>query len=125
MGITSVIGHLIHCDVIESLLSGAHCSIKTKESSHNKTGASITGSTIEELSNREMDGPSFYCAYLGFSPISKPPTNLNALQNPVRDMYFKYRKIPTGSRSASLKLTQKGVFVSIYEDGAVKSEDLL
>ncbi|KAK0069011.1 pro-resilin [Biomphalaria pfeifferi] len=92
------------------------------EPQSNRTGASTTGSSAEEQSSKDMDGPSFYCAYLNFSPISKPPTNLNALQNPIKELYFKYRKSPTGSRSASLKLTQKGVFVSIYEEGAVKNE---
>ncbi|CAL1528757.1 unnamed protein product [Lymnaea stagnalis] len=69
-----------------------------------------------------MEGPSFYCAYLGFSPISKPPTNISVLQNPVRDLYFKYRKTPASGRSASLKLTQQGVLVIIYENGEVKAE---
>ncbi|XP_059168310.1 uncharacterized protein LOC131950253 isoform X2 [Physella acuta] len=69
-----------------------------------------------------MDGPSFYCAYLRFSPISKPPTNIGVLQAPIKELYFKYRKTPASGRSACLKLIQKGVLVVFYEDGNVKDE---
>lgn len=71
---------------------------------------------------RDMDGPSFYCAYLGFIAISKPPTNISVVQSPVKELYFKYRKTPASGRSASLKLIQKGVLVILYEDGSVKAE---
>lgn len=66
-----------------------------------------------------MEGPSFYCNYLGFTPISKPPTTIAVLQTPVRDMYYKYRKSPSTGRSATLRLTQHGVLVILYNDGIV------
>uniref|UniRef100_A0A0B7ATH1 PID domain-containing protein n=1 Tax=Arion vulgaris TaxID=1028688 RepID=A0A0B7ATH1_9EUPU len=69
-----------------------------------------------------MEGPSFYCAYLGFTALSKPPTNLSVLQSTVKELYFKYRKSPASGRSANLKLVQNGVLVVLYENGSVKSE---
>ncbi|GFO27574.1 hypothetical protein PoB_005407900 [Plakobranchus ocellatus] len=76
-------------------------------------------SQLTSRSWRDMEGPSFYCAYLGFTAISKPPTSM---ATPVRDMYYKYRKSPTTGRSASLRLTQRGVLVVLYDDGIVNSE---
>ncbi|CAG5121698.1 unnamed protein product [Candidula unifasciata] len=69
-----------------------------------------------------MEGPSFYCAYLGFSALQKPPTNLSVLQNTVKDLYFTYRKTPASGHSANLKLVQNGVLVVLYENGSVKTE---
>ena len=37
-------------------------------------------------------------------------------------MYYKYRKSPSTGRSASLRLTQRGVLVLLYDDGNVHSE---
>ncbi|BFZ18602.1 hypothetical protein BsWGS_21641 [Bradybaena similaris] len=69
-----------------------------------------------------MDGPSFHCAYLNFSAVSKPPTNLNAIQSPIKELYLQFRKSSTTGRSANLKLIQKGVLVTLFENGLVKAE---
>lgn len=69
-----------------------------------------------------MDGPSFHCAYLNFSAVSKPPTNINAIQSPVKELYLHFRKSSTTGRSANLKLIQKGVLVTLFENGLVKAE---
>ncbi|XP_012946699.1 uncharacterized protein LOC106014168, partial [Aplysia californica] len=94
-------------------------------SSASKTGTE--GSRSVELTGTEqrwsdMEGPNFYCAYMGFVPLSKPPTGVSVLQSPVKDLYFKYRRSSSGARSASLKLTQHGVVVALFEDGRVKAE---
>ena len=37
-------------------------------------------------------------------------------------MYYKYRKSPSSGRSATLRLTQRGVLIMLFEDGNIKSE---
>ncbi|RUS89786.1 hypothetical protein EGW08_002489 [Elysia chlorotica] len=90
-----------------------------------KSSRQADDSPHTSLSWREMDGPSFYCNYLGFSPISKPPTSMAVLQTPVRDMYYRYRKSPSTGRSATLRLTQRGILVVQYDDGNIHSEIFL
>ena len=47
-----------------------------------KAGGDVTGSPFTSATQRwsDMEGPNFYCAYLGYVALSKPPTGVSVLQ---------------------------------------------
>ncbi|PVD31474.1 hypothetical protein C0Q70_06886 [Pomacea canaliculata] len=71
-----------------------------------------------------MDGPTYACDYLGYNTLSKPATGIQMLQQPIKELYLKFRKhLSTGGgpRRASFKVTPAGLLVAVA-DGKERSE---